>query len=85
MTDQDPLPPLTPKFRATARMSAAHDCGWDEATDLMEHTFEGQATRLNEQARELGRVIAREFPLLTRLILHYPPVAVIRWILRRTR
>jgi hypothetical protein len=54
--------PLTPKFRATAAMVARHNCSWEEATDLVEHTFLGRQAWIGEEMRELGRVIAKETP-----------------------
>jgi hypothetical protein len=74
---------IDPKFRATARMAAMRDCGWDEATDFVEHTFEGQMLLLNEQAREVARVFAREYPRLTKMISYHPVIRMVRWIWRQ--
>ena len=65
MTDgphEQPGPSLSPKFRATARMVALHDCGWAEATDLVEHTFYGRQAWMSEALLDLGRAIAKETP-----------------------
>ncbi len=59
MTDPDRQPPLTPKYRATARMVTAWDLDWDQATHAVEHTTTGAMVLLEEQLRELGRVVAK--------------------------
>ena len=59
---EQPDPPLSPKFRATARMVASHDCGWEEATDLVERTFYGRQAWMSEALLDLGRTIAKETP-----------------------
>jgi hypothetical protein len=56
MTEQ---PPLTPRYRATARMVVAWDLPWDEAEDAVSHTTTGHMVLLEEQMRELGHVIAK--------------------------
>jgi hypothetical protein len=54
-----PQPPLTPRYRAVARMVVAWDLPWDEAEAAVEHTTTGAMVLLEEQVRELGRVAAK--------------------------
>lgn len=52
-------PPLSPKFRATARMARAWDLTWAEAEDAVSHTTTGAMVLVEETIRELGRVTAK--------------------------
>jgi hypothetical protein len=50
-------PPLTPKYRATARMVKAWDLTWEQATHAVEHTTTGGIVLVQETIREMGRLL----------------------------